>query len=371
MRFRSLHPSRVAARGFTLVELLVVIAIIGILVGLLFPAIQAAREAARRATCANNLRQIGLALQNHHDAEGSFPIGAALEEGAMWSAFILPYVEESALSDAMAIDYNNNRPYASTSPSYPHPVTDPLLGNLRACETVIDVYRCPTAVLPEHLPDRGHNSSHYVQARVPGSYIGCASGVATSQFIARLGEEFRRFLEQMDGVLYGVKVNQPAPDLGKRPVSIRHIVDGTSKTIAVGEAVTDYGWIQQLAGESGDGYPPLEPQHGNRKDHWYIGSDSIDGPGIGDPSEALGSTGVPPNLHKQRAIVETCYGAGARHVVGQDCEGLQLSFSSDHPGIVQVVMCDGSVHPVQESISDIIWSQMGTRSEQFDLSFGN
>jgi len=59
--------------GFTLVELLVVIAIIGVLVGLLLPAVQAAREAARRSGCQNNLKQIGLALQNFHDTRDSFP----------------------------------------------------------------------------------------------------------------------------------------------------------------------------------------------------------------------------------------------------------------------------------------------------------
>lgn len=64
-----------SARGFTLVELLVVIAIIGVLVGLLLPAIQAAREAARRTQCKNQLRQLALSFQNHHDSQKFFPSG--------------------------------------------------------------------------------------------------------------------------------------------------------------------------------------------------------------------------------------------------------------------------------------------------------
>jgi type II secretory pathway pseudopilin PulG len=356
------------------VELLVVIAIIGILVALLLPAIQAAREAARRSQCMNNLKQIGIALQNYHSAQKTFPIGAALGEGAMWSGFILAELEETALADVVTIDNVSSRPYAHVQPSYTS-IPDPYK-NVIACETLIPVFRCPSTVLPEHVPDRGQNSKHYVQARVPSSYIACASGLATSQQISQVFRgEFHFWLEQMDGVMYGVKVKDPSTKFGTGTVSMAKITDGTSKTIAVGEAVSD---LERISRFMPDGYLRPEPQSGTRKDHWYVGSDSFSTSSFGDPSEGLGSTGVPMNLHKDHAILESCdqtSGAGSgsdlgsgTHTVGAlDCEGLQLSFSSDHTGIVQVVMCDGSVQAVQEDIEPNLWQDMGTRGDKFEF----
>ena len=100
------------SRAFTLIELLVVIAIIGVLVALLLPAVQQAREAARRASCKNNIRQIGLALHTYHSALRTFPPGVLGTSGSTsknqplhtWQTMVLDRVEQSALYNAY--DFN-------------------------------------------------------------------------------------------------------------------------------------------------------------------------------------------------------------------------------------------------------------------------
>ena len=84
-------------RGFTLIELLVVIAIISLLVGFLLPAVQRAREAANRISCANNLKQIGLAIHSYEGVYGTLPPNRLREGYATWLVLILPFVEEEPL----------------------------------------------------------------------------------------------------------------------------------------------------------------------------------------------------------------------------------------------------------------------------------
>ena len=114
--------------GFTLIELLIVIAIISVLVALLLPAVQACREAARRTQCCNNLKQVGLALQNYHDLVGVFPPGyvSATEDGTPdgveigpgwgWGAMILPQLEQTILFNAINFSQQIPSPACATVP---------------------------------------------------------------------------------------------------------------------------------------------------------------------------------------------------------------------------------------------------------------
>src|SRR5438045_977006 len=89
---------RLSRRAFTLIELLVVIAIIAVLIGLLVPAVQKVREAANRATCENNLHQLGVALHNYHGVYKNFPPARATTPAThSWVPYLLPYLEQQNL----------------------------------------------------------------------------------------------------------------------------------------------------------------------------------------------------------------------------------------------------------------------------------
>ena len=286
---------RTRRNGFTLIELLTVIAIIGILIAILLPAVQSARETARRMQCQNNLRQQGVALHLFHDKAGRFPAGVAWPDRKLWSGQMLPYIEQIALHDTL---------------DQTLPWTEP--PNSTACATWLSVLRCPSSSAPNHLDAQG------IDDRVPCNYLACASGRVTREsgpppLIGR---------PDADGMFY---VNSD--------VRIDDIRDGTSSTIAFGEAV----FVFEKSGVDHSGFHQFI-------DHWYIGTPE----GAGNEfSESMGSTGVPINAFRDKTLF---------------VDERELSFSSRHPGGAQVAFADGHVKFISDSVDRITWSSFGTRA---------
>ena len=183
----------------TLVELLVVVAIVAALTAILLPAVQAGREAARRTACANNLRNMGCALHGHMLAKGAFPFGC-LEWKAgkggprrclAWGGFILPWLEQQAVADALRLDM------AYDSPE-----------NAAGAATPLAVFRCPSADRSEPLVD----------------------GLGRSDYGGIAGERIQPPKTSMRG-----------PLVHERRFAVREITDGLSKTLFVGECALG-GW---------------------------------------------------------------------------------------------------------------------------------
>lgn len=348
-RGRKIAEASVADRprkrsAFTLVELLVVIAIIGILVALLLPAIQAARESARRSQCMNNLKQIGLGLQMHHDTAKRFPIGAAMGEGSMWTYYILPFLEETSAFAMMNVEEGagGNFQWAHPGPYTPEQISNnKIYRNIVLCETPFAVFRCPSAGLPEHQYS-AHPGGWLIMRRSPASYLGCASGLMVNQ---NLRDKDGVKMGSLDGVVFS----------GSH-VAIRHITDGMSKTLIAGEALHDSVSVEAIGNQP-------ETAAGNKKDHWALGSDDMDGLGGAnagfDPSEGLGSTAVAINYQNRFPGVQGCAG-----LAGDDCQKMQLAFGSAHPGLANVLRCDGSVDSMSEDVDELVWRDLGTRAGQ-------
>ena len=285
------HP-----RAFTLVELLVVIAIIGALVGLLLPAVQAAREAANRSKCANNIRQLSLGLLNHADAKRAFPPGwkvtnlVANAEGWAWGAYVLPFIEESALAGQLNIQQGNLADVL-VSANW-SPVVDAVQKPLRT-------FMCPS---DSQFAGDGqvHNDRRFdggvgfkVHAYVPGvsNYVGSTGHVVTA-----LG------ITQNSGIFYG-----------NSKVKIAEILDGTTSTILIGERDTK----------------------NCRSGAWA---------GIRNPQGGLTRGVFVAVAHNRARINEPTLSWDF------DPTGCGQGFGSLHPGGATFATCDGAVHFITNDI---------------------
>jgi prepilin-type N-terminal cleavage/methylation domain-containing protein/prepilin-type processing-associated H-X9-DG protein len=200
-----MHP-RYRPNGFTLVELLVAIAIIGMLIGLLLPAVQAAREASRRMQCANNLKQLGLAMHNYHAALNCFPPGfmavnhlGEIRGGWAWGVFLMPYIEQCPLQGKLS----------PTQYTLSQVISDPQL--LPMLQLDLSVFRCPTSPMDKLREYQGGG-----QMVATANYTGCRG------FFSYSGATHLQ--KRNNGVFYALSATR-----------IADVRDGTSNTIALGE----------------------------------------------------------------------------------------------------------------------------------------
>jgi len=189
-------------QGFTLVELLVVIAIIAVLIGLLLPAVQKVREAASRISCANNLKQLSLALHGYASANDAFPPGykaLGYAAGWGWGAYILPHLEQKTIYDGLGVP--TQLIGQGLNPAPPTPLS----------QTRLSVFICPNDTGPDlNVLKRNHAKSNY---------RGICGPSIPAFFIADT---------DYGGVLFQ-----------NSRIRIMDIADGTSNTLALGECILD------------------------------------------------------------------------------------------------------------------------------------
>lgn len=346
-----MHSSPRAA--FTLVELLVVIAIIGILIALLLPAVQAAREAARRSQCTDNLKQIGIAAQNYHDAIRAFP---PLATGPMTSGeistvkingkksyhgqigylvLLAPYMEQTAIYSE--INWTNApQPWNTAYQPWFHEIPNLL---------------CPSDIL---CPTQSSNAFNKVKYQMGhNNYKGCLGTTVNNDQWGPTNGVF-----QTDG--FGA-------------ISMRDVLDGSSHTLLAGERCqgnalnrretksgialfNGFAGMGAMTGQYNTGYlvclarAPAGALNLSGKvetvGNWYAGERWCDGASFYSGFSAV----IPPN------------GPSCLSSDSHDREGGIFTLSSRHPGGAQACMVDGHVHFFRDDMDIMALQALGTRA---------
>ncbi len=283
LRRRASQPHVYQGRpGFTLVELLVVIAIIAILMGLLLPAVQNAREAGSRASCMNNLKQIGLAIRLYENANGKLPPSRISDVHASWAVLILPYLEQTILFQ----QWDLNASYYDQTDS--------------ARLTPVPIYFCPSR--RTMLTDPRFSLAGDVfddpppGVQTPGALgdYGVCTGTDNCDGVDCVGQVNGAFRSQLD--------------LGLRPlpaVRLTDITDGLSNTIFAGEKHVQFGKF---------GWGQLDCSIYNG-DYWVCSSRS-GGPNYGISQDIHDATVGFGSYHP--AVVNFVFGDGHGHTHLQD-----------------------------------------------------
>jgi prepilin-type N-terminal cleavage/methylation domain-containing protein/prepilin-type processing-associated H-X9-DG protein len=334
-------------RGFTLVELLVVIAIIGVLVGLLLPAVQAAREAARRMSCSNNFKQIGLGLHNYHSAYGQFPMqmGGTYAGGTpnmnnnfelSWLVGLLPFIEQQGLWEQISNPNNNGGTF---------PAMGPALGNTAYIpwRTQVQSYRCPSDPTVSIAGNFGY--SNYAASLGDSGYEEQDCGVNDDGTPNTSGQQWDyQNQSRWDRGMFR----------GRRVTKFRDILDGTANTLAAGEAVVDANRREIIGAWVHGVNPCLAPndvEYAGKVDparpQFYGTNATIEGNALfqrghrwhhGLPHFTGFNTIRPPNSYSQARSWPTNNAFG------------WFTASSRHQGGCHVLMADGAVRFVTESI---------------------
>ena len=311
---RGIHFYR--ARGFTLVELLVVIAIIGILIALLLPAVQAAREAARGSQCTNNLKQIGLAMHFHHDKKKMFPPGGASGENTgsakdkpatpnecTWIAFTYPFIEQTALDAQIDWTKLNSNFYQ--------------VAGVKVYNLPVPLFFCPSDTTPP--PNTTYTGLNFAR----GNYV-ANNGIGPAiEYRRGPGHTTPEYLGRPGGMFY---MNSW--------LKFSDIKDGTSQTVMISEIRC-----------------PKDPRDGRGIMHY--------------PEGPLYQHNRTPNSLVPDEIRQAwCFTTPKAPCIGGFSAYNNVKYiataRSSHPGGVNVLLGDGSVRFISETIALNTWQALSS-----------